>query len=493
MIIDGQQRLTTFLTLLHACGAIPAGSTSIIGGTIFPKLIAGTPAEDAAIRRGLGLSALPCPVGKTPASQRIDQAFAHMTGRVAAGGTIPVGCLQRNVKVLGICLDQKFGLGSFLTLNDRGLSLTTLEKLKAHCMYLDSLSLAPNPATVHAAFGALYRSIEDANSLINNEQAVQIATLFHINGVFRTTDVVWWSAEQCFNKALSDTSSPAALLVGNLGLFLQTIQDIAKANNSLVAALTTSSTRDIFHLVLKQKSLSHRGLAIIMRFYSQFPAIQPAIGSPSYPIPLPSNVDIANELSTQLAQLIARGCGLPSYQANIQAAIAALSHMAQRNVSVLELAVMVDNCGVRPATFLDTWRQAFAPAATIPNAFDEWADYLNWWNARYRYLRDLTDPGDCGRNSLRYKVALLKEASQPLPRYWTGGGDEVEHVFAVNIATHTPYGFPHPAAYQAFCQTLGNIVPLDGDLNKSLGANPPHVKASYYTMNRPGFRGGPVV
>lgn len=180
LVIDGQQRLMALLALLTAC-AVPLGSTSIaIGGTIYPKLIAASPAEDAAIRSELGLPALPSGVASTPAAVRIRKAFSHAKGRVAAGVTLPSHFLQRQAKVLGVCLDPPFGLGAFLTLNDRGLPLTTLEKLKAHCMYLDGQSPVPNPAAVHTVFGELYHSIEGTNSLIDDDQAVQIATLFHI-------------------------------------------------------------------------------------------------------------------------------------------------------------------------------------------------------------------------------------------------------------------------------------------------------------------------
>lgn len=489
LVIDGQQRLTTLLALFRQWSPGWTSPSITINGTPYPKLIAGSPAEDAAIRSELGLSALPMTIATTPAADRIRDAFAQVRTRASSipPTVIPVLFLQAQTKVLGVCLDQSHALGLFLTLNDRGLALTTLEKLKAHCMYLDSLAAVPSPHTVHTAFGALYRTLDNSNSLITDDQAVQIATLFHINGVFPKKDVVWWSAEQCFKEVLSDSTY---LNIGNLNQFLQGITDIVDANNALAAALTPPTpapalalapptTRDIFYLALEQRRLSHRGLAIIMRFHAQYPATRSNLGLPTTTIALPSNVDIADHLTAQLAFLSANGCGLPAYQAQIQNDINALRVVSSRQVSVLDLAVMVDICGTRPATFLDTWTRAFAPGTTLQNGFVQWADYLNWWNGRIRYLRDLLDTGDCGKHSLRYQIALRKEAD--LGRYWGGLKDSVEHVFPVVVpGTYAMYGFVHPAAYQAFCQTLGNIVPLRKGLNKSLKNNPPHVKSSHY-------------
>lgn len=215
-----------------------------------------------------------------------------------------------------------------------------------------------------------------------------------------------------------------------------------------------------------------------MRFHAQHPAIRANLGLSTTTIALPSNVDIADYLTKQLAILSTTGCGLSVYQSQIQSAIHALSGVPNRPVSVLDLAVMVDICGTRPATFLDTWRMTFAPGATLQNSFNPWADYLNWYNGRFRYLRDLLEVGDCSKDSLRYQIALRREAS--LGRYWTGAGDEVEHIFAVNLSNYKTHGLTQDAEYQAFCQTLGNLAPLDENLNKSLGSNPPHIKAQHY-------------
>lgn len=102
-------------------------------------------------------------------------------------------------------------------------------------MYLDSLSPSPNPHAVHTAFGALYQSLEATDSLIDDEQAVQIATLFHVNGFFHNAEITWRSAEWCFKEVLSDHTQLNSV---NLGNFLQDVKRIANANNILVAALT---------------------------------------------------------------------------------------------------------------------------------------------------------------------------------------------------------------------------------------------------------------
>lgn len=84
LVIDGQQRLTAMLALFtaHALNApsVPGNYSLNIGGIDYPKLIAGSLAEDDAIRRGLKLPALVSPpVTPTPASTRIDRAFDQAT------------------------------------------------------------------------------------------------------------------------------------------------------------------------------------------------------------------------------------------------------------------------------------------------------------------------------------------------------------------------------------------------------------------------------
>jgi hypothetical protein len=481
LVVDGQQRLTAIQALLVAC-AVPFVRSITIGGVIYPKLIAGSPAEDAAIRSALGLAPLGTPaVPPTAAATRISNAFKLAAERVAEGTPPTPAFLQRSIKALGVCLDPPFGLGAFLTLNDRGLSLTTLEKLKAHCMYLDSQNATPNSAAVHTAFGSLYHSIEHPESLLSDNQAVQIATLFHVNGSFPNTNIVWWEAERCFKDVLcfKDVPSDTSILhSGNLNAFLTTIQEIANANNTLISGLATPATAYTFQLAMKRKTLSHRALAVLFRFYALH------WGSQTCSVRLPSNAQFASYLNTQLSSLISPGTPLSAplsdYPATISSDIAALGAMPERPVSVLDLVVMIDACGVKTASFLTAWRSAFTEGATPHRAFQAWADYLDTWYSRFNYLRDLLAPGDDAPNSLRYKVALLKEKA--LGREWPIGDDTVEHIFAKALSSSLTggYGFSHKADYDAFCCKLGNLIPLDERLNSSISANPPHVKASYY-------------
>lgn len=481
LVIDGQQRLAAVLAVLKAFNT-PMAYSVMIGGQAYPKLIAGSVPEDAQIRNGLGLPVLGLAYPNNAAAIRIQNAFVHAANLAAANPNIQLFTpfLQQRLKTLPVCLDAPYALGSFLTLNDRGEKLTTLEKLKAHCIYLDSLTSAPNPLNVHGTFGLLYQSLENTSSLLSDETTVQVATLFFLQGNYNNTEVVYWGAETCFERILS-----IDLNTNNLGSFLANITQIAIANNLLVAGLRDPATKGDFYLALKQRQLTHRALAIVMQFATRHNLTAPDLARPAGNILLNSNVDIANYLHAELARL-----GNPppvpvllAFNQQITADLNNLRLANNRSISVLELAVMVDACGVKAASFLWAWNQAFAIGVVFQYSCNSWAGYLEAWSSRFRYLRDLLLPGDVSPSSHRYKIALLKDVSNG--RYWPAGRHSVEHIFptqmfGINLPAGNPYGFGHIADYQSFCNRIGNILPLDLDLNRSIGANTPTIKRRHY-------------
>jgi|GEM_PF-6047997 len=481
MIIDGQQRLTATLAILKAFNVPPPPYSITIRGRMYPKLIAGSQAEDTEIRRGLGIingAAQPL----NAAASRIQSAFTEAANLAAnmPPARLFTTFLQQRLTTLAVCLDPLFALGSFLTLNDRGKSLTTLEKLKAHCMYLDSLAPHPNPHQVHDSFGALYHSLEQTDSVLTDGAAVQVATLFQIQGVQFSSDVINWGADSCLEDVLTHPSDPANL-GNNLAGFLDNITRIANANDTLAEGLRGLhgiAEQDAYRLALQQRPLSHRALAIVMQFHALHHLPAAGLTQPLGRITLNSNVDVARYLNTELGRQGSPSPALQSYHQQVGSRITALGGQAGRQISVLELAVMVDACGVKAASFLYAWNQVFAGGQMLQDSFDCWVGYLQNWNSRFNYLRDLLSPGDVSPSSLRYKVMLLKEASHG--RYWPTGTHHVEHIFAVNLLSWGNYGFAHIADYQAFCNKIGNIVPLDKALNTSIGANDPATKANYY-------------
>lgn len=483
LVIDGQQRLTTTLAVLKAY-KVPFDASLTIGGHTYPKLIAGSQAEDSAIRQGIGLASAH-QLLSSPAATRINDAFL-LTADRAKGQHIPIPFFQRQLKTLAVCLDPVFALGSFLTLNDRGKPLTTLEKLKAHCMYIDSQAAAPSPSRVHKTFGTLYRSIEANDSLVNDDSAVQLTTLLHIQGISLNVQVVWWGAERCFEEVLSNS---AVLNAANLNKLLDVIDNIADANNDLIKGIQSSTIEFTYRLALTQRPLSHRGLAIVVQFHASHKLDTETLATPLANLEIKSNAAIADYLAQKLS---ARepSPALQSFSAQISTSILGLRSPSARMTSVLDLAVMVDSCGVKTASFMSVWKQAFAATSTLQSSFDAWAGYLDSWGSRYSYLSALLSTGDISQSSLRYKIALLNDAAQG--KDWTGGRDNVEHIFAMKLATSISggYGFSHPSDYEEFCNRIGNIVPLDDSLNKSIGANDPATKAPRY-VNQTAFNGTP--
>lgn len=426
LVIDGQQRLTATLAVFKAFHALaPRLYSVMIGGQMYPKLIAGSAPEDAQIRNALGLPEIVHANNNNAAATRIQTAFAHATQLAADNPNPPLFAqfLQHNLKTLPVCLDARYALGSFLTLNDRGEQPTTLEKLKAHCIYLDSLGNAPNPLQVHRAFANLYQSLEDTKSLLTDETAVQVATLFFLQGNSRDAGVVYWGAETCFDKVLSVDLRPDNLahLVGN-------ITAIAKVNNLLVAGLLEPATQGVYNLALKQRPLTHRALAIVMQFAALHNLTAADLAQPARNISLNSNVDIAVYLLGELARLGTPPPALQAYGQQIIADLGDLQATVARSVNIFDLAIMVDACGVKAAAFLRAWNQAFVAGTPLQDSCNSWADgYLHHHASRYRYLRDLLSPGEVSPSSRRYKIALLKDARNG--RYWPADERSVEHLF----------------------------------------------------------------
>lgn len=475
LVIDGQQRLITILAALMAFH-VPFTSSLVIGGNTYPKIISGSLAEDAAVRNGLGLSGLSTSASSappSPAAIRISDAFS-LTAALSATVQIPVPFFQRDVKVLAVCLNPDFALGSFLTLNDRGMPLTTLEKLKAHCMFVDSIAYSPQPSSVHQAFGDLYRSIESSDSLIDDEQAVQIATLLFVQGVYKSADVVTWGAKRCFDEVFSVALTPT-----NLSKFLDVIKNITNANSDMVSGVNSPISGSVYLLALKQRSLSPRALAICVAFHAHHKLTTQTLAAPLANVVLKGNSLVANFLNTKL-RAISPSVALAGYFSRIGSDISSLGVQTSRMLSVLDLGVMVDACGVKTATFMSTWKVAFSATSTPQSSFDAWSGYLDSWSSRYNYLVDLLNTGDVSPSSLRYKVALSQDAAAG--KAWMAGTHTVEHIFPQALATYITggYGFNHEIDYYEFCNRLGNIVPLDEILNKSLNANSPETKAPYY-------------
>jgi len=122
---------------------------------------------------------------------------------------------------------------------------------------------------------------------------------------------------------------------------------------------------------------------------------------------------------------------------------------------------------------------------------EHWAWYVESWRGRHKYLWEFLNSGDTSRNSRRYALVLEYEAS--LGKHWPihsnhESNHEVEHIFAKALkdtsSTLSHYGFGSPTDYEEFCDTVGNILPLDEGLNRPLQHRDPPFKAEYYRSQR---------
>lgn len=488
LVVDGQQRLTTLYAMMHTLNL--AGPPIQIGGQKIPRVIPGSPEEYHALRLALGLSGLTGAPGASCAATRLTDVFAALGRDLRLPGIKLF--LQQFLKTLPICLEPRFALGSFLTLNDRGKKLTTLEKVKAHLLYLDQLAGGAATMQIHNQLGQVYRSIEDPDSTLNDDNLVQVFCIweFPLNA-----DKTGWGADTWYEKDISPAPGLGGTWLTSLGDIAQSNVDVsdflsgrAQQATSPSAIQPSSRTARDDYLVTIKSGLTHRGLSLLLKLRARFGIdLHARIATVTL-----NNVDILHHITRRVnalsGALLTAGLSpaalhlLQPEIARIQTKVNGIPASQSRTISCLELVEMLELGSVKPGSFVGTWNQ-MAGAAGINQIFQSWIWHIESWRGRYKYLREVLDPGDTSRDSFAYRLILDVEASGG--RHWPfNNSHEVEHIFPRNGFSALPnpgaYGFGSEQDYDNLVNSTGNLLPLDAGLNKSLGNMPPNQKAPHY-------------
>ena len=292
LVIDGQQRLTTFYFLFHFLyRGSPVNPLSIVlpNGQSIPRLIQ-NPSNDHDYMKHLlhhvltGSSAMSFPkAANTQAQKRMRNAIEHIEGWEISNR---LGAFIRaiNLKSIVITLEPEYGLTSFLTLNDRGKPLTVLEKFKALLLESDLYENGSKLAhTIHNTFGDLYLLLDQsADSGLfpegekGDEALVQcLSTYIRIGEDVNAPDQSAETAYQYFRTQLM-----ASARAGQSGQLLHTWitsidelrPQIRRLNEYLLCQVpaatspsmicTKRTLQDDYNIVVRSLGLSFRSLSI---------------------------------------------------------------------------------------------------------------------------------------------------------------------------------------------------------------------------------------
>lgn len=177
LVIDGQQRLITFYSLLYQYNNV---NIHLNNNHQIPNIILSSESDQVFFRNLLGLSSLNRTVYHVSRSQnRLDDLFSKFNDITSSdpcfqcGGLCHKFYLGNKCQTLLVILNPTIRIAAFMTLNDRGKALTTLEKTKSLFMEIDDNHHTPNPYSINNAFGNLYLSLEIDDSYISDDEALR--------------------------------------------------------------------------------------------------------------------------------------------------------------------------------------------------------------------------------------------------------------------------------------------------------------------------------
>ena len=491
LIIDGQQRLLTSYIALFLAGRIQ----NITNGSSMhiPLVVPGSIEELAELKSQI--SSRVSLGGTSRAARKIANMFE--------AGAIPGHILNKtighyfasNVQLLRVVMDANAALGSFLTLNDRGKKLTTLETFKAHALYLlDIMDVKPTGITtkvLHNAFGSVYRSLDQDQSVLDDEKVVQMFGCSNIGNVtIKQTEAPGWGAQNWYDNYISIQSSVSSDWSNRLSAIADFNNHVIALKSSTTLPYVLANGRSIneeIEVAFDRFHPDHRVLTIVHLIIDKYKiSLTDICGSIAL-----DNRGLQTDLNTLIS--ILRGkCLSPNLtlasQAHFSSWLTQISNDVDsvlpnetRNITLLQLAYMLNLIKVKPSQFI-TCIHNILNSKTLADALSSVEHYLRANKGR-GYVLDFVYGWNNDRNSDAYRLVLDFEASKG--RHWPiSGQDEVEHIFAANgyssLGNALAYGFSLQSQYDELVASIGNILPLEKRLNASIGKKAPIDKANYY-------------
>lgn len=512
LVVDGQQRLITFYSLLYIYGAMTLGFIdipSLSGGILkIPRVILNPLSDHDFFRKLLGL---PSSFGGTislrsKAQERLERMFNKISG--IFNNDERDFFTSRNCEILHVSLRPGAKLQPFMSLNDRGKDLTNLEKSKSLLMEIDDKYPPISGSSSHVinnAFGKLYQSLERVNAYIGDEEFLRQVSMvvwegathrIHglgpnliyknyfkeakplLTGSFLTSDVI----PAIETIATEHNNLDAKLSDAKSGIKL----GVASFTNSLTLGFSPRDAIEDYYAVLISLGLQTKEIGFLFSVHDKLklPLHQP-LGNFSI-----SNASIKTQLTSILAA-ICRDSDISPEENIVQEVnqdIASIPNTDDRRYTALQIAealrLLVGTS--KPGGFSGTWDRTFRSLIT-PSSQDivnNWLTYILGFGSRDAFIYRVATGKDA-YNANRWVPYLLKEYE-----IFVGGGSahrsdfQIEHFFASSLdfsTILTCYGFISlPDFRSTFVDQIGNKLVLDTSLNEALGNLPPIDKVVYY-------------
>jgi hypothetical protein len=524
-VVDGQQRLTTLFLLAHVLAKIQPNPglkdglfTTLQSGIVIPRLIQ-NPASDHTYMQQLladyhGNKNLALP--SSAAQKRLKNGLELTESWVKTScGNIAIRCLlEEGLQTSVIQLDAHYGLTSFLTLNDRGKSLTVLERLKASILQAvfesetvqQEKTLLANK--VHGGFTEIYKILDklchgDIGLFHENEQGDQeMVQLFSCYIRLKTdADSIWQSGDAAYDKffrpALNDATTNVVLKVTE---WMTAIEEISEGLNHLHTCLTptaahpsiffphSSSLEDDYRAIFLSLKLQPHLLALLLKFraltkedwHRRFPVhanaptaiigiIQDHIDKVRREVNSTSAHNQVNRLFDELKSKLENI--KPRFELSMLEVVERLQ-ILNWNLGSRRNAGFIGSCHASLVT-TNNENDIVSYWFSWCNGYDFIVNVLNWWNEpNFRYLlREMER--ELGQN-VHFNDDLQLEHILPQ------NPDSQNGMFA-NVGGYSAFGCADKDDYTRQCVSRsGNMTWLTQRCNGSLGNDMPDVKAAHY-------------
>ena len=496
LVIDGQQRLTTLFSLFWQMSR--SNLTFTCNDRSIPRLILCPTHDHYNFRQLLGLPTLP-PVVSSKAQSRLAYCFTRSIDYryqefVAGAG----------FQLLMVALSVNYGLQAFQTQNDRGKSLTVLEKLKSLIMEYDLNNNCGFVTNIHTAFGNAYRVLDAPECRCTEDQYIQaISILLRIEN---DSDALWQGAEMVYEKYFCNEvkvhSSIHTLLsswVDSAKCVTEQIERLDIRMNGRIAgpscvmpSLPNRSLVDDYHIVIDSLGLDIRCLAALFKFGELYPDID---WHDKVVAITPDNNDISDFIEKRMQAI--RGAingecpGIISRKMkSLEERIENLKTPSTKGISSLEVIERVQLFTLEmgsyyPGGFKDYWNAAFKAGNSVGDAIRRWYEFATVYHRqnRLRFIVNLFEPYS--------KEAIIKYLLREY-EYSVHGDNihankalQIEHIFSQMLLPKPPSGYfaTNLTAfdYDNFVARIGNQMYLDGSLNSSINNILPPVKTQAYT------------
>jgi len=507
LVVDGQQRLTTLFYLFWILN--PSGLTCKCGDREIPRIILNPKDDHYAFRKMLGLSPSSSPAIQSKAQVRLQHCYSKSADfSKAMMDKARMFVVGRGFKILQVELEPPTGLQAFQTQNDRGKSLTVLEKLKSLIMEFDQDADCGLFHQTHTKFGETYRALDMPDCLCTEEEFVQLLAI--TIRIFETTDCLYQNAERAYTDYFSHKIRSAGNIVQLLSGWIKTIGSASeqleklrqwKAGNQMLPSYIMPSVpnrtlADDYIIVLDSLGLNIRFLAMLCVFGSHYPGVQwhDKIACVS-----PDNRGVVTVLRNRFNTVRGQATGsLPAILSDKVAAlekrIDALMTGEEQWISALEVAERLQlftlSMGAnRPGGFMGYWKGIFQTEHSAPEeALQKWYEFATVYydDNRARFIDAIFTPY-LNENIKKY---LLREYefSKYGENIHGNTSLQIEHIFPENPTTKPPVGyFPSTMLstdYDRFVDLLGNQMFLDARLNGSIRNALPTVKGQAYASQR---------